>query len=145
MIISNRANVRKRVVLLIGMMMMIVLISGARLMLIQKPDTITMLLLAILIVLMVILPRLEMMEFENSGLVVSMKRRGILSSSLHNQVLFEVPLSAIQDIELSGKMLQIKILTENIDRKKIKAINVSLKNFSHLQRQEILESLKITP
>jgi len=131
--------------LLIGLILMILMISGARLMLVQNADTTTILLLGILIVLMVILPRLELMEFENSGFVVSMKRRGILSQRLHIQVIFEVPLSAIQDIELIGNTLQIKILTTNLERQKIKAIKVHLRHFSPLQRQKILDSLKTIP
>ncbi len=77
--------------------------------------------------------------------MVSMKRRGNISQSTQNHFMFEIPQSAIQDIELNMKRLQIKIITANLECQKVKAIIVELKHLIHLQSREILEILKTVP
>lgn len=81
---------------------------------------------------------MEYTEFENSGLVISIKKKHVFQGKGFVQPMLEFPVDTLKKSEIKYQNVYINISS---DRDKTHTFKVNLKGFGKRQRKEILNKI----
>lgn len=115
-----------------------VIIIVIYLLIFQKADWLVLLMLILLSLLLIKISRLRYTEFENSGLVISLKKKHILHSKGFIFPVFEFPTVLLQKSELKHNIIYLSISKGS---SKHNTLKMPLDGFNSEQRLKILMSL----
>ena len=136
--ISNQKRIEKLGIFLIFAIFLDIFVICAHWLIFKQPDLFMMLLLTLFIILIVCLFNLEYTEFENSGLVISIKKKHVFQGKGFVQPMLEFPVENLKKCEIKSQNVYINI---NTDRDKTHTFKVNLKGFGKRQRNEILNKI----
>jgi len=115
-----------------------VIIIVIYLLIFQKADWLVLLMLILLSLLLIKISRLRYTEFENSGLVISLKKKPVLHSKGFIFPVFEFPTVLLQKSELKHNIIYLSISKGS---SKHNTLKMPLDGFNSEQRLKILMSL----
>ncbi len=107
----------------------------------QKADWLVFLMLLLLILLIIKVSRLRYTEFENSGLVISLKKKHVLHTKGFVFPVFEFPTVLLQKSELKHNYIYLSITSISKGSNKKNTLKMPLGGFNSEQRSKILMSL----
>lgn len=136
--VSNKKNIEAIGTALLVLIPMNLIIMIWHLM-IKKRDFLFFSLLILLIIIVVILAKLRYTEYENSGYVITIKKKHPLRANGFVFPALEFPIALLKDSYLKRNAIYMNITTS--ESGKLHVFRMSLMGFNSKQRMQILASL----
>ena len=108
----------------------------------KQPDLFMMLLLTLFIILNVCLFNLEYTEFENSGLVISIKKKHVFQGKGFVQPMLEFPVELLKHYELKSNAVYLNVNISRSGSEKIHLFRIGINGFGKKEKTKILSLLQ---
>lgn len=141
MIVSNKKNIETTGIFLMFFIPLILIVILCHFMIFRKIDGMIIIFSLLLIVILTLIYRLQYKEFENSGFVITIKKRHPLLGKGFVFPMLEFPVDLLKEFEMKEHSIYFKIATADIQSDKIHKFKIALNGFTDNQCNEILRSL----
>lgn len=139
--VSNKQNIEAVGLFLMFMIPVILVVAICHFMIIKKIDWIIIILIPMLLAIMVSLYTLHYKEFENSGYVITIKKKYPLRAKGFALPILEFPLNLLKEFHIDGRTIYLKLASSNMESEKTNVFKIVLSGFSEAQCDEITKSL----
>jgi len=140
--ISNQKRIEKLGIFLIFAIFLDIFVICAHWLIFKQPDLFMMLLLTLFIILIVCLFNLEYTEFENSGLVISIKKKHVFQGKGFVQPMLEFPAELLKHYELKSNAVYLNVNISISGSEKIHLFRIGMNGFSKKEKTKILSLLQ---
>ncbi|MDP9955761.1 hypothetical protein J2X97_001398 [Epilithonimonas hungarica] len=137
--VSNKKNIEAIGTLLLFLIPTNLIIIIWYLLVLKKTDVVFFSFLVLLIIIAFFLAKLRYTEFENSGYVVTIKKKHPLRADSFVFPVLEFPIALLQHSYLKRNTIYLNVITS--ESEKLHVFRMSLIGFNSKQRLEILASL----
>ena|SRR6218665_1831031 len=139
--VSNKKNIEAIGILLLFLIPTNLIIIIWYLLVLKKTDFGFYSFLVLLIIIAFFLIKLRYTEFENSGYVITIKKKHPLKANSFVFPVLEFPIYLLKHSYLKRNTIYLNIITSVSESEKLHIFRVSLTGFSSKQRMQILASL----
>jgi len=140
--ISNQKRIEKLGIFLIFAIFLDIFVICAHWLIFKQPDLFMMLLLTLFIILNVCLFNLEYTEFENSGLVISIKKKHVFQGKGFVQPMLEFPVELLKHYELKSNAVYLNVNISRSGSEKIHLFRIGINGFGKKEKTKILSLLQ---
>ncbi|OJX31945.1 MAG: hypothetical protein BGO86_06385 [Chryseobacterium sp. 36-9] len=139
--VSNKKSIEKLGLFLMFMLILDLTLIGMQWLIVRQPDQFIITLLILFIALVIYMTKLKYTEFENSGFVISIKKKHLLNGSGFVFPLLEFPSEIIKDCKLKSQVIYLQVLNSTNSKKKVQVFRISLAGFDPNEQKEILNQI----
>lgn len=140
--ISNQKRIEKLGIFLISITFLDIMLLCTHWLIFRQPDLFMMLLLTLFIILIVYLFNLEYTEFENSGLVISIKKKHIFQGKGFVLPILEFPVELLKHYEIKSNAVYLNVNTSRSGSEKIHLFRIGMNGFGKKEKTKILSLLQ---
>lgn len=140
--VNDKKNIKLLGLFLLSMLILDTALIALLWLINQKPNQLIVFLLIVFIVITYNLSKLQYTEFENSGLVITIKKKKLFTGNAFGKPLLELPVQLIQKCELKSQVLHIYCQTFKSKEKQLN-FKVNVIAFTRKQKGFILQNLSV--
>lgn len=135
--ITNQKNIEKQGVILLFLILINLVILAYAFLILRKNGWLTVVLAISFLIFVIRLSTLRFTEFENSGLVISVRKKSLLRTNSFVSPMLEFPVEILNTYYLKSRILYLNISKPN----KTQGFKINLAFFSEEQKKRILASI----
>lgn len=141
MIISNKKHIETIGAFLMFLIPFILMVMIFQFVIVKKIDAVIIIFLILMMAVIMVLYNLRYKEIENSGFVLTVKKKHPIFGKGFVFPKYEFPVDLLEDFHVKGQTVFLDLGSGSGTSGKIRRIKIELKGFNTEQRNEIIKSL----
>ncbi len=140
--VSNKKSIEKLGLFLMFMVALDMALISMQWLIVRQPDTFIIILLILFIVLVIYLSKLQYTEFENSGFVLTIKKKHLLDGKGFTIPILELPVELLIELQLKKNKMYLSVRSIKPNSDKIQVLKINLRGFNKEQQKILLRLIQ---
>lgn len=137
MTITNKKKIETVGALLIFLIPLILIVIFCHFMLFRKLDEIILIFALLLVAVIILIFRLHYKEFENSGFVITVKKKHPLFGKGFVSPILEFPVDLLKDVQIKQEFIYLNIASSDTHSDKLHKFKIGIQGFSPNQHKAL--------